>query len=147
MYGRRWRCNNHYFRPQVVVFAFICLVAFTRSSSTKDSSRYSIFIERCALLFFFFFLHSMSATGHGSYSAPPQVATFDGLLFDFDGTIVDSTDGTYAKLGVRWLVQVMSTPSGSRGKRLLQLIMLLTVVGNSNCEALAQVCGINMDET
>jgi beta-phosphoglucomutase-like phosphatase (HAD superfamily) len=89
----------------------------------------------------------MSATGHGSYSAPPQVETFDGLLFDFDGTIVDSTDGTYTKLAVRWLFQVMSTPSGSRGKRLPQLIMLLTVVGNSNCEALAQVCGINMDET
>lgn len=29
----------------------------------------------------------------GSFSAPPQVHTFDGLLSDFDGTIVDSTDG------------------------------------------------------
>lgn len=29
----------------------------------------------------------------GSFSAPPQVVTFDGLLSDFDGTIVDSTDG------------------------------------------------------
>jgi hypothetical protein len=28
-----------------------------------------------------------------SFSAPPQVLTFDGLLSDFDGTIVDSTDG------------------------------------------------------
>ncbi|GAT29355.1 glycerol-3-phosphate phosphatase [Aspergillus luchuensis] len=28
----------------------------------------------------------------GSFSAPPQVHTFDGLLSDFDGTIVDSTD-------------------------------------------------------
>jgi glycerol 3-phosphatase-1 len=27
-----------------------------------------------------------------SFSAPPQVLTFDGLLSDFDGTIVDSTD-------------------------------------------------------
>ncbi|KKA24014.1 2-deoxyglucose-6-phosphate phosphatase [Rasamsonia emersonii CBS 393.64] len=34
----------------------------------------------------------MSTAGHGTYSAPPQVHSFDGLLFDFDGTIVDSTD-------------------------------------------------------
>lgn len=31
----------------------------------------------------------------GSFSAPPQVVTFDGLLSDFDGTIVDSTDGEF----------------------------------------------------
>lgn len=35
----------------------------------------------------------MSETG--SFSAPPQVHTFDGVLSDFDGTIVDSTDGVY----------------------------------------------------
>jgi hypothetical protein len=29
----------------------------------------------------------------GSFSAAPQVLSFDGLLFDFDGTIIDSTDG------------------------------------------------------
>ena len=28
-----------------------------------------------------------------SFSALPQVHSFDGLLFDFDGTIVDSTEG------------------------------------------------------
>lgn len=33
-------------------------------------------------------------SAHGSYSAPPFTITVDGLLFDFDGTIVDSTDGT-----------------------------------------------------
>jgi glycerol 3-phosphatase-1 len=27
-----------------------------------------------------------------SYSAPPEEVTFDGLLFDMDGTIIDSTD-------------------------------------------------------
>lgn len=27
-----------------------------------------------------------------SYSAPPEAVTFDGLLFDMDGTIIDSTD-------------------------------------------------------
>lgn len=30
----------------------------------------------------------------GSFSAPPQIHAFDGVLSDFDGTIVDSTDGT-----------------------------------------------------
>lgn len=29
----------------------------------------------------------------GSFSAPPQLLTFDGVLSDFDGTIVDSTEG------------------------------------------------------
>jgi beta-phosphoglucomutase-like phosphatase (HAD superfamily) len=33
----------------------------------------------------------MSATE--TFSAPAEVQTFDGLLSDFDGTIVDSTDG------------------------------------------------------
>lgn len=27
----------------------------------------------------------------GDYSAPPAQMTFDGLLFDMDGTIIDST--------------------------------------------------------
>ncbi len=30
-----------------------------------------------------------------SFSAPPQLLTFDGILSDFDGTIVDSTDGKW----------------------------------------------------
>lgn len=28
-----------------------------------------------------------------SYSGPTEVHSFDALLFDFDGTIIDSTDG------------------------------------------------------
>lgn len=35
----------------------------------------------------------MATTPQGSFSAPPQVHSFDGLLSDFDGTIVDSTEG------------------------------------------------------
>jgi glycerol-1-phosphatase len=27
-----------------------------------------------------------------AYSAPPETVTFDGLLFDMDGTIIDSTN-------------------------------------------------------
>ncbi len=36
----------------------------------------------------------MGATQPGtmSFTAPLQRATFDGLLFDMDGTIIDSTD-------------------------------------------------------
>lgn len=36
----------------------------------------------------------MATTAHGSFTGPSQVLSFDGLLFDFDGTIIDSTDGT-----------------------------------------------------
>jgi glycerol 3-phosphatase-1 len=35
----------------------------------------------------------MSTATEADFSAPPEVLSFDGLLFDFDGTIVDSTDG------------------------------------------------------
>lgn len=35
----------------------------------------------------------MATTGHGEYTGPAQVLSFDGLLFDFDGTIIDSTAG------------------------------------------------------
>jgi hypothetical protein len=28
-----------------------------------------------------------------SFTGPPEVRSFDGLLFDFDGTIINSTDG------------------------------------------------------
>jgi glycerol 3-phosphatase-1 len=37
---------------------------------------------------------SVSNTGDftGDFTAPPQLVTFDGLLFDMDGTIIDSTD-------------------------------------------------------
>ncbi|RVX70892.1 hypothetical protein B0A52_06049 [Exophiala mesophila] len=34
----------------------------------------------------------MGSIGTPSFSAPPQVVTADGLLFDFDGTIIDSTE-------------------------------------------------------
>ena len=35
----------------------------------------------------------MSATDfHGTFDGEPETHLFDGLLFDLDGTIVDSTD-------------------------------------------------------
>lgn len=38
------------------------------------------------------------AQPQGSFSAPPQVVSFDGLLSDFDGTIVDSTEGEHGRM-------------------------------------------------
>lgn len=38
----------------------------------------------------------MSSAATETFSAPAEVHTFDGLLSDFDGTIVDSTDGMEA---------------------------------------------------
>ncbi|RAO65514.1 uncharacterized protein BHQ10_001526 [Talaromyces amestolkiae] len=40
----------------------------------------------------------MATTYHGEYTGPAQLLSFDGLLFDFDGTIIDSTAGR--ELGV-----------------------------------------------
>lgn len=36
---------------------------------------------------------AMTTRAHGEYTGPAQVLSFDGLLFDFDGTIIDSTAG------------------------------------------------------
>ena len=47
----------------------------------------------------------MAAVETGSFSASPQVLTFDGVLSDFDGTIVDSTDGMLI-LWLGWGMQV-----------------------------------------
>ena len=35
---------------------------------------------------------STETASSGSYTAPAEEATFAGLLFDMDGTIIDSTD-------------------------------------------------------
>lgn len=43
---------------------------------------------------------SPSVAHSGSFTAPPQTLVFDGLLSDFDGTIVDSTDGEFFLLGM-----------------------------------------------
>ncbi|KAF9889208.1 hypothetical protein FE257_007521 [Aspergillus nanangensis] len=63
----------------------------------------------------------------GSFSAPPQVLTFDGILSDFDGTIVDSTDAIVkhwykigAELGVDPNV-ILATSHGRRSIDTLQL--------------------------
>jgi glycerol 3-phosphatase-1 len=60
----------------------------------------------------------------GIFSAPAEVQTFEGVLSDFDGTIVDSTDG----------MRVIPSPLGSMRRR-----YKLTSTSRSDCEALAPV--------
>ncbi|KAF7594096.1 hypothetical protein BBP40_010094 [Aspergillus hancockii] len=65
--------------------------------------------------------------GQGSFSAPPEVVTFEGVLSDFDGTIVDSTDAIVkhwhkvgAELGVDPKV-ILATSHGRRSIDVMQL--------------------------
>ncbi|RHZ65549.1 hypothetical protein CDV55_102787 [Aspergillus turcosus] len=63
----------------------------------------------------------------GSFSAPPQVHTFDGLLSDFDGTIVDSTDAIvkhWHKIGAELGVDPKAILATSHGRRSIDVIQL-----------------------
>ncbi|RAK93506.1 glycerol-3-phosphate phosphatase [Aspergillus costaricaensis CBS 115574] len=63
----------------------------------------------------------------GSFSAPPQVHTFDGLLSDFDGTIVDSTDAIvkhWHKIGAELGVDPKTILATSHGRRSIDTIQL-----------------------
>ncbi|CBF87918.1 hypothetical protein AN1216.2 [Aspergillus nidulans FGSC A4] len=67
----------------------------------------------------------MAATG--SFSAPPQVLTFDGLLSDFDGTIVDSTDAIvkhWHKIGAELGVDPKTILATSHGRRSIDTLQL-----------------------
>ncbi|KAL6239841.1 hypothetical protein BDW75DRAFT_68116 [Aspergillus navahoensis] len=67
----------------------------------------------------------MAATG--SFSAPPQVLTFDGLLSDFDGTIVDSTDAIvkhWHKIGAELGVDPTTILATSHGRRSIDTLQL-----------------------
>ncbi|KAL4905900.1 hypothetical protein BDW74DRAFT_177598 [Aspergillus multicolor] len=67
----------------------------------------------------------MAATG--SFSAPPQVLTFDGLLSDFDGTIVDSTDAIvkhWHKIGAELGVDPKTILETSHGRRSIDTLKL-----------------------
>ncbi|KAJ5135797.1 uncharacterized protein N7515_005075 [Penicillium bovifimosum] len=61
----------------------------------------------------------------GSFSAPAQVHTFDGLLSDFDGTIIDSTDAIvkhWHKLGAELGVDPNVILATSHGRRSIDVI-------------------------
>ncbi|KAL4916255.1 HAD-like domain-containing protein [Aspergillus aurantiobrunneus] len=63
----------------------------------------------------------------GSFSAPPQILSFDGLLFDFDGTIVDSTDAIvkhWHKLGAELRVDPKTILATSHGRRSIDTLQL-----------------------
>ncbi|KAL4766198.1 HAD family hydrolase [Aspergillus foveolatus] len=67
----------------------------------------------------------MAATG--SFSAPPQILTFDGLLSDFDGTIVDSTDAIvkhWHKIGAELGVDPKTILATSHGRRSIDTLQL-----------------------
>ncbi|KAJ5860376.1 uncharacterized protein N7529_007686 [Penicillium soppii] len=68
----------------------------------------------------------MSST-RGSFSAPTQVHTFDGLLSDFDGTIVDSTDAIvkhWHKIGDELGVDPKTILATSHGRRSIDVMGL-----------------------
>lgn len=48
---------------------------------------------------------------HLDFSAPGETHAFDGLLFDFDGTIVDSTDAI-VKHWHRFMLFIFAAPIG-----------------------------------
>ncbi|RAH42112.1 HAD family hydrolase [Aspergillus aculeatinus CBS 121060] len=63
----------------------------------------------------------------GSFSAPPQILTFDGLLSDFDGTIVDSTDAIvkhWHKIGAELGVDPATILATSHGRRSIDTLQL-----------------------
>ncbi|RAL11435.1 HAD family hydrolase [Aspergillus homomorphus CBS 101889] len=63
----------------------------------------------------------------GSFSAPPQTLTFDGLLSDFDGTIIDSTDAIvkhWHKIGAELGVDPATILATSHGRRSIDTLQL-----------------------
>ncbi|KAJ5635832.1 Glycerol-3-phosphate phosphatase [Penicillium longicatenatum] len=63
----------------------------------------------------------------GSFSAPPQVHTFDGVLSDFDGTIVDSTDAIvkhWHEIGEELGVDPKTILATSHGRRSIDVMQL-----------------------
>ena len=67
-------------------------------------------------------------SAEGSFSAPPQIHLFDGLLSDFDGTIVDSTDGKFGALRVfYWRLRVVNLDSNREALAQVRCIHSQTV--------------------
>ncbi|KAJ9213372.1 hypothetical protein DTO166G4_4998 [Paecilomyces variotii] len=67
------------------------------------------------------------STAEANFSAPPEVLTFDGLLFDFDGTIIDSTDAIvkhWHKLGEEMGVDPNVILATSHGRRSIDTLKL-----------------------
>lgn len=84
------------------------------------------------------------ATTQETFSAPPQILSFDGLLFDFDGTIVDSTDAIvkhWHKLGKELGVDPKVILATSHGRRSIDVIKLYDP-SRANWEYVSHVEGL-----
>ncbi|KAI9367328.1 HAD-like domain-containing protein [Aspergillus egyptiacus] len=80
----------------------------------------------------------------GSFSAPPQTLTFDGLLSDFDGTIVDSTDAIvkhWHKIGAELGVDPKTILATSHGRRSID-VMKLHDPAKANWEYISYIEGL-----
>ncbi|EED24099.1 glycerol-3-phosphate phosphatase (GppA), putative [Talaromyces stipitatus ATCC 10500] len=69
----------------------------------------------------------MATTTHGSYTGSSQIHSFDGLLFDFDGTIIDSTDAIvkhWQELGKELGVDPEAILATSHGRRSIDTLAL-----------------------
>ncbi|KAJ5714007.1 HAD-superfamily hydrolase subfamily IA variant 3 [Penicillium malachiteum] len=67
------------------------------------------------------------ASETGTFSAPPQVHTFDGVLSDFDGTIVDSTDAIvkhWHEIGAELGIDPKTILATSHGRRSIDVMQL-----------------------
>ncbi|KAL4976811.1 HAD-like domain-containing protein [Aspergillus desertorum] len=80
----------------------------------------------------------------GSFSAPPQILTFDGLLSDFDGTIIDSTDAIvkhWHKIGAELGVDPKAILATSHGRRSIDTLQLYDPA-RANWEYVSHVEGL-----
>ncbi|KFY34800.1 hypothetical protein V494_06461 [Pseudogymnoascus sp. VKM F-4513 (FW-928)] len=71
----------------------------------------------------------MGSTNEGSYTAPAEEASFAGLLFDLDGTIIDSTDAVekhWHQIGKEIGVDPKVILQTSHGRRSIDVLQILS---------------------
>ncbi|KAK2775337.1 hypothetical protein FQN52_004021 [Onygenales sp. PD_12] len=79
-----------------------------------------------------------------TFSAPPQVLSFDGLLFDFDGTIVDSTPAIikhWHRLGAEVGLDPETILKTSHGRRSIDVLKIIAPE-KANWEYVSHVEGL-----
>ncbi|KAH8905364.1 DL-glycerol-3-phosphatase 1 [Coniochaeta sp. PMI_546] len=85
-----------------------------------------------------------SANNSGDYAAPPEQVTFDGLLFDMDGTIIDSTEAVekhWHKIGDEIGVDSKVILQTSHGRRSIDMLKILAPE-KANWEYVRQMEGL-----
>ncbi|PGG96371.1 hypothetical protein AJ79_09611 [Helicocarpus griseus UAMH5409] len=86
----------------------------------------------------------MGSSAPESFSAPPQPLSFDGLLFDFDGTIVDSTDAIvkhWHRLGAELNLDPETILKTSHGRRSIDVLQIIAP-DKANWEYVSHVEGL-----